>query len=142
MLKTTLPPHDTAPSTTVAVLHCPSNGGVVISTWIHASITRQLTQVPHHIHMAVLCCLSNGVVVIGTRVHALITRQLTKVPHHIHATVPCCCLHGAVVVTINVYTHRLTRYGDACLTFLQRPHADARFVSCALPHLASTRGDD
>lgn len=33
----------------MAVLHCPLNGGVIISTWIHASISRQLTQVPKHI---------------------------------------------------------------------------------------------
>ena len=46
---------------------CQSNGVVVASTWIHASITRQLTQVPHHIHMAVVYCqLSSAVATIHT----------------------------------------------------------------------------
>ena len=43
----------------------PLDSVVVISTWIHASITRQLTQVPHHIHMAVVYCqLSSAVATI------------------------------------------------------------------------------
>ena len=45
----------------------PLDSVVVISTWIHASITRQLTQVPHHIHMAVVYCqLSSAVATIHT----------------------------------------------------------------------------
>ena len=48
-----------------------------MSTWPHASISRQLTQVPHHIHMAKLGCQLNGVVVISTWIHTSITRQLT-----------------------------------------------------------------
>ena len=55
---------------------CQSNGIVVASTWIHASITRQLTQVPHDMYLAVHCCPYKGEVAISTWIHASITRQL------------------------------------------------------------------